>query len=68
MSLGCVVAGVSTLVFLLAFIFTKPDGYQFGAALVLALCGFCFGAEVERATGPGSDRSESRKFRGRDKW
>lgn len=67
MSRGCTLALISTLVFLLAFIFTKPDGFQFGAALVLALCGFWFGAEVERATGPCGPKADDRKFR-REKW
>ena len=67
MSRNCTLALISTLVFLLTFLFTKPSGYQFGSALVLALCTFWFGAEIERATGPGSARDESRKFR-REKW
>jgi len=67
MSRGCTLALISTLVFLLAFIFTKPSGYQFGSALVLALCTFWFGAEIERVTGPCGPKADDRKFR-REKW
>ncbi len=67
MSRGCVIAGISAVVFTMVFLASRPNGFQFGAALVLALCAFWFGAEIERATGPCGDRAESRKFR-REKW
>lgn len=67
MSRTTVIAGISTIVFVLVFLASRPNGFQFGSALVLALCGFVFGAEVERATGPCGPKADDRKFR-REKW
>lgn len=67
MSRTTVIAGISTIVFVLVFLASRPNGFQFGSALVLALCGFVFGAEVERATGVGSCARKNREFR-REKW
>lgn len=67
MSRACVIAGISTIVFVLVFLASRPNGFQFGSALVLAFCGFVFGAEVERATGPCGPKADDRKFR-REKW
>lgn len=67
MSRGCVIAGIAAIMFTMVFLASRPNGFQFGSALVLALCGFVFGAEVERAAGPGSHRENDRRFR-REKW
>jgi hypothetical protein len=67
MSRGCVIAGLAAIMFTMVFLASRPNGFQFGSALVLALCGFVFGAEVERVTGPCGPKAHDRKFR-REKW